>query len=345
MAWKHPNVYVGCDAHAPKYWDPSFVRLIGSRRGQDKVLFGTDWSVIGFERAIREIEELGFSDEVKRKLLWENAVRVYALEDWVEMSQRDRTKIERERGPSPFVTGEVPLYYQLGTILREQILSGSYAIGDQLPTEAELVADYGVSRITVRQALKTLEEEKLIRREAGRGTFVTGHPGVPDTIQMEDTLDGLMSIGRATTVRLLDLRRVASTQQDIETFEIDPDELVTQCARLRCHHETPYSYIVNRLPTAIAERFEDKDWRRGSIMRAVEKRLGWHLRVADQSIRATLADAPLAKLLEIRIGAPLLSVDRVVRADGGRAVARVHTYYRGDIYSLNVHLTRDHEDI
>ncbi len=83
VAWKHPNVYVGCDAHAPKYWDPSFVRFIGSRRGSDKVLFGTDWPVIGFERAIREIEDLDFSDEVRRKLLWQNAVRVYGLEDWV----------------------------------------------------------------------------------------------------------------------------------------------------------------------------------------------------------------------------------------------------------------------
>ncbi len=83
VAWKHPNVYVGCDAHAPKYWDPSFVRFIASRRGSDKVLFGTDWPVIGFERAMREIAELEFSGEVRRKLLWQNAVRVYGLEDWV----------------------------------------------------------------------------------------------------------------------------------------------------------------------------------------------------------------------------------------------------------------------
>ncbi len=86
VAWKHPNVYVGCDAHAPKYWDPSLVRFIGSRRGRDKVLFGTDWPVIGFERAMREIGELDFSSEVRRKLLWDNAVRVYGLEDWVKGS-------------------------------------------------------------------------------------------------------------------------------------------------------------------------------------------------------------------------------------------------------------------
>ena len=83
VTWKHPNVYVGCDAHSPKYWDPSFVRFINSRRGQDKVLFGTDWPVIDFKRAVDEIEELGLKEEVKKKLFWENAIRVYGLEDWV----------------------------------------------------------------------------------------------------------------------------------------------------------------------------------------------------------------------------------------------------------------------
>ena len=258
------------------------------------------------------------------------------------------------RGAGPrFASSEVPLSYQLGTILREQILSGAYAIGDQLPTEAELVADYGVSRITVRQALKTLKDEKLIRREAGRGTFVTGHP-VGDTLQMQDTLEDLMSMGLATSVRLLDLRPVAVTRQDRETFGLghvgpssagrDATHTVMQCVRLRRHHDTPYAYIVNRLPMEIAKRFEDDDWRLGSIMQATEKRLGLRLKVADQPIRATLADAPLARLLETRIGAPLLSVDRVVRTGDGHAVARVHTYYRSDVYSLTVHLTRDGAD-
>lgn len=256
------------------------------------------------------------------------------------MSKGSRVRPE----PTPFVSNEVPLYYQLGTILREQILSGAYTIGDQLPTEADLVADYGVSRITVRQALKTLEDEKLIRREAGRGTFVTGHPEVPETIQMEATLDDLMSMARATSVQLLDLRRVAATRQDIADFELGPDDRVTQCVRLRRHHEAPYGYIINRLPLEIAEGFADRDWREGSVIRAIEKQLGLRLRVADQSIRATLADAPLAKLLEIRIGAPLLSVDCVVRTDEGKVVERMHAYFRSDIYSLTVHLTRDRED-
>jgi uncharacterized protein len=82
VAWKHPNVFIGSDAHAPRYWEPSFVRFINSR-GQDKVLFGTDWPVVDFERARREIDALDLREGPKRKLLFENAVRVYGLEGWV----------------------------------------------------------------------------------------------------------------------------------------------------------------------------------------------------------------------------------------------------------------------
>jgi predicted TIM-barrel fold metal-dependent hydrolase len=78
MAWKHPNVYIGCDAHSPKYWPESFVRYVDSY-GQDKVLFGTDFPILDFERTRREIEDLGLKPEAKRKLLRDNAIRVYGL--------------------------------------------------------------------------------------------------------------------------------------------------------------------------------------------------------------------------------------------------------------------------
>jgi predicted TIM-barrel fold metal-dependent hydrolase len=78
MAWKHPNVHIGCDAHSPKYWPASFVQFINSY-GQDKVIFGTDFPVLQFERTRAEIEALGLRPEAKRKLLRENARRLYKL--------------------------------------------------------------------------------------------------------------------------------------------------------------------------------------------------------------------------------------------------------------------------
>lgn len=78
MAWKHSNVYIGCDAHSPKYWPQAFVHFINSY-GQDKVIFGTDYPVLDFERTRAEIEALGFKEEILAKLLRENARRLYRL--------------------------------------------------------------------------------------------------------------------------------------------------------------------------------------------------------------------------------------------------------------------------
>ena len=78
MAWKHPNVYIGADAHSPKYWPPRLVHYINTY-GQDKVLFGTDFPVLDFARTRAEVEALGLREEAKRKFLRENALRLYKL--------------------------------------------------------------------------------------------------------------------------------------------------------------------------------------------------------------------------------------------------------------------------
>ena len=77
VSWKHPNVYIGTDAYAPKYWKPELINFINSW-GQDKVMFGTDFPIIDFERATREVEVLG-SEVSKEKLMWKNAARLYGL--------------------------------------------------------------------------------------------------------------------------------------------------------------------------------------------------------------------------------------------------------------------------
>ncbi len=78
MCWKHENVYTAGDAYAPKYWPEAFVHYANSY-GREKVMFGTDWPVIDPERAVQEVEELGFRDGAKRLLMRENALRVFNL--------------------------------------------------------------------------------------------------------------------------------------------------------------------------------------------------------------------------------------------------------------------------
>lgn len=78
MAWKHENVFIAADAHSPKYWPESFVRYLASY-GQDKVLFGTDFPILDWQRTLDEVKELGLKPEVRAKFLRDNAMRVYGL--------------------------------------------------------------------------------------------------------------------------------------------------------------------------------------------------------------------------------------------------------------------------
>jgi predicted TIM-barrel fold metal-dependent hydrolase len=78
MCWKHENIYTAGDAYAPKYWPKEFVHYANSY-GKHKVLFGTDWPVIDPERAVQEIEALGFRDDAKQMLMRDNALRVFNL--------------------------------------------------------------------------------------------------------------------------------------------------------------------------------------------------------------------------------------------------------------------------
>jgi predicted TIM-barrel fold metal-dependent hydrolase len=93
ICFKHQNVYMAGDAYAPKHWPASFVQYLDSW-GQDKCLFGTDWPVIDPERAMREIDELGLRPEPKRKLLRDNAIKLFRLEASVGVTTMSETAAE-----------------------------------------------------------------------------------------------------------------------------------------------------------------------------------------------------------------------------------------------------------
>ena len=79
MAWKHANVFIGSDAHAPRYWPENFVKYINSY-GQDKVIFGTDFPVLDFGQTMQQIDELNLRPGPKKKFLRDNVLRIYGLD-------------------------------------------------------------------------------------------------------------------------------------------------------------------------------------------------------------------------------------------------------------------------
>lgn len=244
-----------------------------------------------------------------------------------------------------FIESGVPLYYQLATLLRQKIISRDYLPGQRMPPELELVKDYGVSRMTVRQALASLEEDGLIRRQRGRGTFVTDQPPVfSGDLELDRSIDDLISMGQATSVRLLELEELAATPDEAQDLQIEPGSPVIRCRRLRFLGAEPYCYIINHVTPEIGRRIDEDHWRHGSVLKYIEEELGVPLRIAKQRLRATLADPGLAGSLQVRIGAPLLLVDYHIRTDEERPVEMAELYYRSDVYSFTLHLTRSRKN-
>jgi len=261
------------------------------------------------------------------------------------MSTKPREK-KRPVGSDPrFTDSSIPLYYQLATLMRQKIVTRDYQAGDQLPSESEMVEDYGVSRMTVRQAMANLEEEGLIRRERGRGTFVTEQSSAfSGDLELDRSIGDLISMGMSTSVRLLELKEVTASQEEARDLKVLPGSPIIRCKRLRFIRDEPYCYIVNHVTPDIGRRIKEGNWQQGSVLKFIEEVLDVPLLLAKQRLRATLADAGLARWLQVRIGAPLLLVDYHIRTDEDRPVEMAELYYRSDIYSFTLHLKRSEND-
>ncbi len=245
-------------------------------------------------------------------------------------------------GAPGFVDRSVPLYYQLANLLSQKILTAELRTGDRLPTEVELVQQYGISRITVRQALRQLEEDGLIRREVGRGTFVTEYRPFTGALKVEGSLDDIISLSQ-NPVKVIDVKTVKAEPDDAETLGIPLRAPIVRATRIRLFNDEPYSHIVNDLPAEIGRRLTKNDWK-GGVLKIIEDKLKIPLRDAEQTVRASLADSQLARLLNTKVGAALLAVERVVRTDHAQVVERVRIHYRSDMYALKVHLSREHPE-
>ncbi|MBS1797705.1 MAG: GntR family transcriptional regulator [Acidobacteria bacterium] len=244
-----------------------------------------------------------------------------------------------------FVSSRIPLYYQLENVLREKITSGAFAGGDRLPTEIELIEQYGVSRITVRQALQSLSEEGLIERRQGRGTYVAERRSkkrkFTGVIHLTGSLDELIAMGMDTPVKVLEMNRVEADQHEAELLRIKIGTPIYRLKRLRINDNKPFGLIINYLPEEIGSRLTVAELSNGALLHTIESKLGYHLESADQEIKAELADPYVAQLLNVRVGTALLSIERTIYTDKNVPVEYVHTLYRSDLYGYSVKLVRE----
>jgi GntR family transcriptional regulator len=230
-----------------------------------------------------------------------------------------------------------PRYLQIANHIAESIRSGVLGAGDQLPTERQLAAELGVSRMTVRQALGVLAEQGLINSQHGIGNFVTR----PMLEQPVDILvgfsDNMLKKGIQPSAQLLDLKATGADQLLASELQVPLGDPIIAVRRLRLADNMPAALEYSYFPQRYLPGLEQQDLEHRSIYAIMAEEYGITLAGAVQTLEPVVALAYQAKLLQIPKGAPLMLVTRTSSDERQRIVEFAKDLYRGDCFRFVSH--------
>lgn len=236
----------------------------------------------------------------------------------------------------------LPLYYCIKQDLLGAIEAGQLQPGGRLPSERELTERYGVSRMTVRQAIGHLEQEGIVRRVQGKGSFVA-------PAKVEEALVGLTSFteemlrrGLTPSTRVIGLESVWSERVAAQ-LSLSQHEPLYHLERLRLAGGEPMELEHLYLPAKMVPGLPEMDLT-GSLYELLRRQYGLHLTNALQTLEAVVACESEADLLEVPIGSPLLAITRTAFSSTGEAVESSRALYRGDRYKFTISLSRKEAD-
>lgn len=239
----------------------------------------------------------------------------------------------------------VPLYSQVRERLRERIVDGTYAPQARLPSESEIGALLKVSRITVRQALGDLQQEGVIVKVPGKGTFVAPPRPSQELARLEGFGEAMSRKGHRIVNRVVKHALVAAPPAVAARLQLAPGAPVTEIHRVRRLDRAPVSFEVTYLPPAIGERLRGENLAERDIFLILETDYGIRLGHADIRIDAinadaTPADADLAAALQVEPGAALLRIERLTWTADGVPLDFEYLYVRGEAFQYALRLPR-----
>ncbi|MFB7104162.1 GntR family transcriptional regulator [Streptomyces hydrogenans] len=231
---------------------------------------------------------------------------------------------------------KLPLWYQVSQSLRASILGRTPDASLRLPTEEQLAAHYGVSVLTMRQALKELEEEGLISRHRRRGTFI--EPGARRSTprRLLGSIDAIVAqqSGERTTVLGHGPEPVPG---ELAEYFADVAEVATY-RRLRSDGESdePTNWAENAVRPEFAAAIDPADLERWPMTKVLRDVVGVRISRITDTVEARLADPETAELLRVPLLSPILHYTGVTYAEDGRVVDVARIRYRGDRFSFTV---------
>lgn len=231
-----------------------------------------------------------------------------------------------------------PRHEQISDWIRRQIESGAYSVDEKLPSENELARKFGVSRVTVRRALQTLENEQRIYRCQGLGSFVADERSHQSFAQLNDFVEDMRRAGMQASSRVIGFKQVNASDKIASILNVETETPVIQLERLRLGDGQPIAFDITWLPMFYGQLIEDVDLEQETIYNVLETRYNIPVEKGCYRIEAANADAKIAGHLDVPQRQALLLIDRLSLTTGEKPIYYQKRYYRTDriVYELKV---------
>jgi phosphonate metabolism transcriptional regulator PhnF len=234
---------------------------------------------------------------------------------------------------------EISCYRQLSAILMEQIENGVFASSSQLPTEMEMSRKYKLNRHTVRRALEVMEDEGLVYRIKGKGTFVADRK-IPYRISTKTQFTtSILAVGLHPEARLLNAYEIAAGEELAEHLTLPPEAKITVLEILRLADQLPVCFTTSYLSAARFPGLQSFLTGSFSLYQTLREGFGVEARRASSTFEVAMPEGFDQEALQLSPKIPILIVKSTAKDQYETIVEYCITKFRGDSCSIKVDLT------
>jgi GntR family transcriptional regulator len=231
---------------------------------------------------------------------------------------------------------KVPLYLQIAEVLRQRIDKGVWARGDTLPSLNELMEEFSVAKVTIRQAVKLLQDDGLLAAHRGRGTVVTAVPSTRRPLKVETTLADLIEMYSGDVPEVLNLHEDFSSP----AAQLAEGKLAAEyfhMRRIHSRHGERYCVISMYIEKSVFLLFEER-FRKELVLPILFSLPSPKIARARQKMIIAKCNIETAGLINISIGDPVAEIQRVLYDENETVIYHADVIYRGDYIRLDMDL-------
>jgi GntR family transcriptional regulator len=239
----------------------------------------------------------------------------------------------------------IPKYIQLATIIRNKILNQEYKMDHQIPTEEQLGKEYNVSRVTVREAVNRLVQERLVERRQGKGTYVVVQRLRRNIAKLYSFTHDMIHLGLTPSSTVLEQRIVRATAEEVVRLQLTADKKVTRISRVRKANGNPVLLETTSIPYYLSPHLSEADLEHGSLYEELIKNRVFPA-TAEETYEARVMSPSEAKLLGCaqRRSLAAFAIQRVTFLEDGTPIENTRAIGRGDRLTLAINMVADKAD-